>query len=53
MGNQAWYMEMNESYAIIEFVKKKIHDVLLMRVQMYHIIKMIPNRIFFTKLFGY
>ena len=44
---------MNEPDTIVECVKKEIHLDLLVRMQRYHIIKMIPNRFFFTKVFAY
>ena len=44
---------MNQSDTIIECVKEEIHLVFLVRMQRYHIIKMIPNRNFFVKVFGY
>src|SRR5664280_765163 len=53
VSNKPRYAEMNEPDTIIESVKEEIHLVLLVRKQRYHIIKMIPNGIFFAKVFGY
>ena len=44
---------MNEPDTIVDSIKEEIHIVFLVRMQMYHNIKMIPNRNFFTKVFGY
>jgi hypothetical protein len=43
MGYQPGNPVMNKPDTIIECVEKKIHFVLLVRMQMYHINKMIPN----------
>ena len=44
---------MHESDTIIKGVKQEIHFEFLVKEQRYHFNKMIPNRIFFVKLFGY
>src|SRR5664280_609020 len=53
MTYQSGYSVMHKPDTIVESIEKKIHLAVLVRKQRYHINKMIPNRIFFTKVFGY